>query len=188
MRQFMAYPAHAQSTSFALKIIKALNSTYWYTLMKTFSQSAETVTKAWHLVDADGMVLGRLAAEVAKILRGKHKATYTPHIDDGDYVVIINAEKVRLTGRKLADKSFFWHTGYPGGIKERRAGQILDGAHPERLIEKAVQRMIPRSPLGRQQMRNLRIFKGPDHTHEAQMPVPLDLKARNRKNSIEKAA
>ncbi|MGH6947223.1 MAG: 50S ribosomal protein L13, partial [Kiloniellales bacterium] len=114
--------------------------------------------------------------------RGKHKATYTPHMDCGDNVIVVNAEKVRLTGRKRADKVYYWHTGYPGGIKDRTAGQILDGRHPERVVIKAVERMINRGPLGRKQMTNLKVYAGPNHPHEAQQPVTLDLAARNPKN------
>jgi len=150
--------------------------------MKTYSARAADIEKKWIVVDAEGVVLGRLAAEVAKILRGKHKPSYTPHMDCGDNVVIVNAEKVKLTGRKLSDKKFYWHTGYPGGIKERTAGQILEGKHPERVILKAVERMIPRGPLGRQQMKNLRVYPGTEHPHAAQQPAALDLAARNPKN------
>ena len=150
--------------------------------MKTYSAKPAEVEKKWVLIDADGLVLGRLASQVAKILRGKHKPTFTPHIDCGDNVVIVNAEKVRLTGNKLAAKTYYWHTGYPGGIKDRRAGQILEGAHPERVILKAVERMIPRGPLGRQQMKNLRVYAGTEHPHEAQQPETLDVAAMNPKN------
>jgi large subunit ribosomal protein L13 len=152
--------------------------------MKTYSakpKEAEDARK-WILVDAEDVVLGRLAAEVATVLRGKHKPMYTPHIDCGDHVVVINAEKVRLTGRKLADKHYYWHTGYPGGIKSRTAGAILEGAHPERVIEKAVQRMLPKGTLGRQQLTKLKIYAGAEHPHAAQSPKPLDLAARNPKN------
>ena len=150
--------------------------------MKTFSATPSDIEKKWILIDADGVVLGRLASQVAKILRGKHKPSFTPHMDCGDNVIIINAEKVKLTGKKLTDKKFFWHTGHPGGIKERTMGQILEGAHPERVVEKAVERMISRNNLGRQQMKNLRIYAGADHPHEAQQPEVLDLQAMNPKN------
>jgi len=151
--------------------------------MKTFSIKASDIQKKWVLVDADGMVLGRLASEVAKILRGKHKPTYTPHMDDGDFVVVINAAKVKVTGNnKLRDKIFFWHTGFPGGIKERSFQQTLSGKHPERLVEKAVQRMISRNVLGNNQMKNLRVYAGAEHPHAAQAPVVLDLAAQNPKN------
>ncbi len=150
--------------------------------MKTYTMKPAEVDKKWHLVDADGLVLGRMAAIIANILRGKHKPGYTPHVDCGDNVIVINAEKVRLTGNKLADKKYYRHTGYPGGLKEVTAGKILDGAHPERVIIKAVERMVPRGPLGRQQMRNLRVYAGSAHPHEAQQPVLLDVAGMNPKN------
>jgi large subunit ribosomal protein L13 len=150
--------------------------------MKTYSAKAADIEKTWFVVDAQDVVLGRLASQIALILRGKHKTTYTPHMDCGDNVIVINAGKVKLTGKKLADKVYYRHTGYPGGIKERRAGQILEGAHPERVVVKAVERMIPSGPLGRQQMRNLRVFGGPEHSHAAQNPVVLDIAGRNPKN------
>ncbi len=150
--------------------------------MKTYSAKPAEVEKKWILIDAEGVVLGRLASHVANILRGKTKATYTPHIDVGDNVIIINAEKVKLTGKKMTDKKFFWHTGHPGGIKERTMGQILGGRYPERVIEKAVERMIPRGPLGRAQMKKLRVYAGAEHPHEAQQPEVLDFAARNPKN------
>ena len=152
--------------------------------MKTYSAKASEIDKKWVLIDAEGAVLGRLASQVAKILRGKHKATYTPHMDCGDNVIVVNAEKVHLTGNKRADKTYYWHTGYPGGIKSRTADKILDGKHPERVIEKAVERMVPRGPLGRQQMKNLRIYAGAEHPHEAQQPEALDLGAMNAKNKV----
>ena len=142
------------------------------------------VEKNWHLIDADGLVVGRLAVIIANILRGKHKPSYTPHVDCGDHVVIINADKVRFTGKKLADKVYYKHTGYAGGIKEITAAKVLEGRFPERVLEKAVERMIPRGPLGRQQMRNLRIYKGAEHPHEAQNPQVLDIAAMNRKNKV----
>jgi large subunit ribosomal protein L13 len=150
--------------------------------MKTFSATPSDIEKKWILIDADGVVLGRLASQVAKILRGKHKPSFTPHMDCGDNVIIINAEKVKLTGKKLTDKKFYWHTGYPGGIKERTMGQILDGEYPERVVVKAVERMITRNNLGRQQMKNLRVYAGSEHPHEAQQPEVLDLQAMNPKN------
>ena len=149
---------------------------------KTYSAKPAEVEKAWVLIDGDGLVVGRLAAIVANRLRGKHKPTFTPHVDCGDNVVIINAEKVVLTGNKVADKRYYWHTGYIGGIKERSPRQILEGKHPERVIEKAVERMITRGPLGRQQMRNLRVYAGTKHPHEAQQPVTLDVSALSPKN------
>lgn len=150
--------------------------------MKTYSAKPSEIEKKWILIDAEGVVLGRLAAVVANRLRGKHKTTYTPHMDCGDNVIIINAAKVRVTGDKLRQKKFYWHTGYPGGIKERSWGHILAGRFPERLIEKAVERMVPRGPLGRKQMDNLRVYAGADHPHEAQAPQPLDVAAMNPKN------
>ena len=150
--------------------------------MKTYSAKAADIDKKWLLIDAEDVVLGRLASQVAKILRGKHKPSYTSHMDCGDHVIVVNAAKVRLTGNKTADKTYYWHTGYPGGIKQRTAGQILAGAHPERVLEKAVQRMVPRGPLGRQQMKNLRVYPGPEHPHEAQKPETVDVGAWNPKN------
>ena len=155
--------------------------------MKTYSARPADVTAAWVLIDAADLVLGRLAVIVADRLRGKHKAMYTPHIDSGDHVVVVNAEKVQLTGKKRQQKTYYWHTGYPGGIKERTAEKILDGKHPERVIEKAVERMIPKGPLGRQQMRKLHVYAGPDHPHQGQAPAPLDLAQLNRKNTTEAA-
>ncbi|MFK0685947.1 50S ribosomal protein L13 [Ochrobactrum sp. BD67] len=150
--------------------------------MATFSQKPAEVVKKWVLIDAEGLVVGRLASLVANRLRGKHKATFTPHVDDGDNVIIINADKVVLTGNKYTDKKYYWHTGHPGGIKERTARQILEGRFPERVLEKAIERMIPRGPLGRRQMKNLRVYAGPNHQHEAQQPEVLDVAALNRKN------
>ncbi len=150
--------------------------------MKTFSLKASEIEKKWLIVDAEGVVLGRLAQAVASVLRGKHKTTFTPHLDCGDNVIIINAEKVKLTGKKLSDKIYYRHTGHPGGIKSNTAGEILGGKYPERVIEKAVERMIPKGPLGRQQMRNLRVYAGTDHPHEAQSPEAWDVGALNEKN------
>ncbi|TWT10647.1 50S ribosomal protein L13 [Reyranella sp. CPCC 100927] len=150
--------------------------------MKTFNIKPADVQKKWVLIDADGLVLGRLATIIATRLRGKHLPTYTPHVDCGENIIVINAEKVRVTGNKLRDKVFYWHTGYPGGIKEATMGQRLGGRYPERVIEKAVERMITRGPLQRQQMKNLRVFKGASHPHEAQQPIKLDIAAMNRKN------
>jgi large subunit ribosomal protein L13 len=148
----------------------------------TASVKPSEVVKKWVLIDAEGLVLGRLASIVANRLRGKHKPTFTPHIDCGDNIVIINAAKVKLTGRKAEREKFYWHTGHPGGIKERTWGQILGGAHPERLVEKAIERMVPRGPLGRMQMKNLRVYPGAEHPHEAQQPETLDVAAMNPKN------
>ncbi|WP_374377647.1 50S ribosomal protein L13 [Dongia sp.] len=150
--------------------------------MKTFSAKPAEVVKKWVLIDAEGVVLGRLASIVANHLRGKHKVTFTPHVDCGDNIIIINADKVRVTGNKLEDKVFYYHTGHPGGIKERAWGKILGGKHPERLIIKAVERMVPRGPLGRAQMKNLRVYAGSAHPHEGQSPVTLDVAAMNPKN------
>lgn len=150
--------------------------------MSTPSIKTADVEKKWILIDAQGLVVGRLASLVAMRLKGKHKATYTPHIDCGDNVVIINAEKVVLTGSKREDKVYYRHTGYPGGIKERSPRQILEGKHPERVVELAVERMLARGPLQRQLMRNLRIYKGAAHPHEAQNPQILDVGKLNRKN------
>ncbi|TDQ81333.1 LSU ribosomal protein L13P [Dongia mobilis] len=150
--------------------------------MKTYSAKPAEVVKKWVLIDADGVVLGRLASVIANHLRGKHKPTYTPHVDCGDNIIVINADKVRVTGNKLEDKVFYYHTGHPGGIKERSWGKILGGKHPERLIIKAVERMVPRGPLGRQQMKNLRVYAGTNHPHEGQQPVTLDVAAMNPKN------
>ena len=154
-------------------------------LMKTTrSAKPREVEKKWHLIDADGLVVGRLATIVANILRGKHKPSFTPHVDCGDHVVIINADKVKFTGKKLTDKIYYKHTGYAGGIKETNPAKILEGRFPERVLEKAVERMIPRGPLGRDQMRNLRIYKGSEHPHEAQNPEVLDIAGMNRKNKV----
>jgi len=150
--------------------------------MKTYSAKPADVEKKWFVVDAEDIVLGRMASQIALRLRGKHKAMFTPNIDCGDNIVVINAEKVKLTGRKLTDKKFYWHTGHPGGIKERSIGQILDGKHPERVVIKAVERMVARSPLGRAQMRKLFVYTGTDHPHAAQNPEVLDIAAMNPKN------
>jgi len=150
--------------------------------MTTYSAKAADIEKKWVLIDAKGLVVGRLATLVALRLRGKHKPTFTPHVDDGDNVIIVNADKVVLTGRKRENKIYYHHTGYIGGIKERTAKSILDGRFPERIVEKAVQRMLPHGPLGRQQFGNLRVYKGPDHPHAAQQPAVLDIGAMNRKN------
>jgi len=150
--------------------------------MKTYVAKPADVERKWYVVDAEDVVLGRLAAEVAKILRGKHKPTFTPHVDCGDFVVVVNAEKVKLTGNKRDREFFYWHTGWPGGIKAQSLGQRLDGRHPERVVEKAVERMVSRNPLGRQVMRKLKVYAGPEHPHEAQQPEALDLAQRNPKN------
>src|ERR1700712_5163391 len=150
----------------------------------TAAANPAEVVKKWLLIDAEGLVVGRLASLIANRLRGKHKPSFTPHVDCGDHVVVINADKVRLTGNKLKQKIYYKHTGYAGGIKEITAAKVLDGRFPERVLEKAVERMIPRGPLGRQQMRNLRIFAGPEHPHAAQNPEVLDIAAMSRKNKV----
>jgi len=150
--------------------------------MATYSAKPTEVDHKWLVVDAEGVILGRLASIIAHRLRGKHKPLFTPHIDCGDNIVVVNAEKVRLTGRKRRDDIFYWHTGYPGGIKGQSKGQILSGRHPERVIYKAVERMIPRGALGRQVMRKLRVYAGPEHPHEAQQPDLLDIASMNPKN------
>jgi len=150
--------------------------------MRTYSAKPAEVEKKWVLIDAKGLVVGRLASIIAMRLRGKHKPTYTPHVDCGDNVIVINAEKVVLTGRKVDQKVYHHHTGYIGGIKERTAKFLLEGRFPQRIVEKAVERMLPRGPLGRRQLGNLRVYKGSDHPHAAQQPEALDVGAMNRKN------
>jgi large subunit ribosomal protein L13 len=150
--------------------------------MKTFSPKSGEIDKKWILIDATGLVVGRLASIVAMRLKGKHKPGYTPHLDCGDNVIVVNAEKVVLTGKKREQKVYHHYTGYPGGVKERSARFLLDGKFPERVVEKAVERMLPRGPLGRKQLGNLRVYKGAAHPHEAQQPVVLDVGAMNRKN------
>ncbi len=151
--------------------------------MKTYSAKPAEVDKKWVVIDGEGLVVGRLASLVAMRLRGKHKPMYTPHIDCGDHVVVVNAEKVAYTGAKMKDKRFYWHTGFPGGIKERRMEEFIGGKHPERVLLNAVRRMMPKdSPLARDQMTHLRVYKGPSHPHEAQSPETLDVAALNRKN------
>jgi len=140
------------------------------------------VAKKWIVIDAEDAVLGRLASFIAMRLRGKHLPTYTPHMDTGDHVVVINADKVKLTGKKLDQRRFFWHTGHPGGIKDRTQRQLLEGRFPERVLENAVRRMIPEGPLGRKQYGNLRVYAGETHPHEAQAPVKLDVASFNSKN------
>lgn len=151
--------------------------------MATYSAKPGDIDKNWILIDADGLVVGRLAALIATRLRGKHKPAFTPHMDCGDNIVVVNAGKVTLTGNKRAAKTYFWHTGYPGGIKDRKAHQILDGKHPERVLRLAVQRMMPSGPLGRRQLKNLRIYAGEEHPHAAQNPEKLDVAALNSKNA-----
>jgi large subunit ribosomal protein L13 len=150
--------------------------------MSTFSATPADIEKKWVVIDASGLVVGRLASIIALRLRGKHKPSFTPHMDDGDNVVVINAEKVVFTGRKRDQKNYYHHTGYIGGIKERSAKSIFEGRFPERILEKAVERMLPRGPLGRKQLGNLRVYAGAEHPHEAQKPEALDVGALNRKN------
>jgi large subunit ribosomal protein L13 len=151
--------------------------------MTTHSTKSAEVEKKWVLIDASGLVVGRLASIIAMRLRGKHKPSYTPHVDDGDNVIVVNAAKVVLTGRKREQKVYRHHTGFIGGIKERTARSILEGKFPERIVEKAVQRMLPHGPLARQQLGNLRVYPGPDHPHAAQQPEKLDIASMNRKNT-----
>ena len=154
--------------------------------MKTYSAKPGEVDKKWILIDAEGLVVGRLASIIATRLRGKHKPAYTPHVDCGDHVVVVNADKVVFTGNKRADKKFYWHTGYPGGIKERTMEKLIDGKHPERVVMKAVERMMPKdSSLARSQMTHLKVYAGVDHPHEAQQPETLDVAAMNPKNKRE---
>jgi len=151
--------------------------------MKTYSATPKDIEKSWILIDASGLVVGRLAALIATRLRGKHKPGYTPHMDDGDNIVVVNAGHVVFSGNKRSDKEYFWHTGYPGGIKSRKADKILDGKHPERVLQKAVERMLPDGPLARKQLKNLKVYAGPEHPHEAQNPEKLDVAALNSKNA-----
>ncbi len=154
------------------------------TTKTTASLKPADVEKKWIVIDAENAVVGRLATFIAMRLRGKHRSDYTPHVDCGDYVVVVNADKVKFTGRKLDQKKYYWHTGHPGGIKERTAGKILEGRFPERVLEKAVERMLPKeSPLARAQMTHLRIYNSATHPHEAQAPEVIDFKSRNTKNA-----
>ena len=150
--------------------------------MSTFSAKPAEVDKKWVMIDAERLVVGRLASIVAMRLRGKHKPNYTPHVDCGDNVIVINAAKVVLTGRKVEQKVYHKHTGYIGGIKERSAKSILAGRFPERIVEKAVERMLPRGPLGRRQLGNLRVYPHAEHPHAAQQPEQIDIAAMNPKN------
>ncbi|MEL7114169.1 MAG: 50S ribosomal protein L13 [Pseudomonadota bacterium] len=151
--------------------------------MKTFTATPADIDKKWIIIDAEGVVLGRLASIVANRLRGKHKPSFTPHMDMGDNVIVINADKVQLTGKKRAEKTYWRHTGYPGGIKSKTAEEILDGQFPERVVTLAVKRMLPGNKLSRQQMTNLRVYAGAEHPHEAQQPEVIDVKAMNTKNT-----
>lgn len=148
----------------------------------TYSAKLQDINREWFIIDAEDLVLGRLASTVAMILRGKHKPMYTPSMDCGDHVVIVNADKIKLTGNKREQKTYYWHTGHPGGIKSRTAAKVLDGAHPERVVEKAIERMVPKGPLGRTQLKKLRVYAGTEHPHEAQQPKVIDFAARNVKN------
>jgi large subunit ribosomal protein L13 len=150
--------------------------------MSTYTAKPSDITKKWVLIDATNLVVGRLASIVALHLRGKHLPTYTPNMDMGDNVIVINAEKVKLTGNKLDQRKFFWHTGFPGGIKDRTQRELLNGRFPERVVENAVRRMIPSGPLGRQQLRNLKVYAGSEHPHAAQQPKTLDVASMNSKN------
>ena len=150
--------------------------------MNTYATKPSDIERKWYVVDAEGVVLGRLAAKVASILRGKHKPCFVPNLDCGDYVVVLNADKVKLTGKKLTHKKYFKHTGWSGGIKETTPAKILAGRFPERVIEKAVERMISRNPLGRQQMTKLRVYAGSENPHAAQNPIVIDMAALNNKN------
>jgi len=157
--------------------------------MKTLSRVTKSirpqdVEKSWILIDAEDLVVGRVASLIANILRGKTKPSYTPHVDCGDHVIVINADKVKFTGKKLTDKVYYRHTGYIGGIKGITAGTVLDGKFPERVLEKAVERMVPRGPLGRAQMRALHLYNGAEHPHAGQQPTTLDVASMNRKNKV----
>lgn len=150
--------------------------------MRTFSLKAGQVKKNWVVVDAKDVILGRLSAIIASYLRGKHKPEFTPSMDCGDYVVVVNADKVKVTGNKMEDHVFYWHTGYPGGIKQRTLKERLTGRFPERVISKSVERMLPKGPLGRQMLKNLKIYSGSEHPHAAQQPKVLDVASMNAKN------
>ncbi|NOZ32283.1 MAG: 50S ribosomal protein L13 [Alphaproteobacteria bacterium] len=150
--------------------------------MKTYSAKPGEIEKIWVIIDARGLVVGRLAAFIATRLRGKHKPGFTPHVDCGDNVIVINAQQVVLTGKKLDNKRFYWHTGHPGGIKERTMRAILEGRFPERILEKAVERMLPGGPLSRRQFGNLRVYAGSEHPHQAQQPQTIDVASLNSKN------
>ncbi len=151
--------------------------------MKTFSLKTADVNKKWVIIDAEGLVLGRMASIIASRLRGKHKPEFTPHVDCGDQIIVTNANKIKLTGKKLDSKVYYRHTGYPGGIKESHAHKMLEGERPERVVMQAVKRMLPKTPLGRQQFSNLRVYAGVEHPHDAQQPEKLDVAAMNSKNA-----
>ncbi|WP_300399211.1 50S ribosomal protein L13 [uncultured Sphingobium sp.] len=153
-------------------------------MQKSYMAKREETRPQWYVVDADAQIVGRLASKLAVILMGKHKPTYTPHVDCGDHVVVINAEKVRFTGNKLKQQTYYKHTGYAGGLKEVTADKVLAGRFPERVLEKAVERMIPRGPLGRDQMRALHVYAGTEHPHGGTQPEALDVASMNRKNKV----
>ena len=152
-------------------------------MLKTYSAKPSEIERKWWLIDAENLVVGRASSIIANILRGKHKPTFTPHLDCGDHVVVINAEKIKFTGKKYNNKTYYWHTGYPGGIKQRKAREIIEGKFPERIIESSVSRMISRGPLQRDIMVKLHIYQGPNHKHQGQNPQVLDIASMNRKNS-----
>ena len=152
-------------------------------MISTHSTKPADIERKWYVVDASGVILGRLSAEIAKILRGKNKPYFTPNLDCGDYVVVINADKVKLTGKKLTDKHYYQHTGFIGSVKDTTAGKILNSRFPERVIQKAVERMISRNPLGRQMMTKLKVYAGENHPHTAQNPIVLDIASQNPKNN-----
>ncbi|MFT7087515.1 MAG: large subunit ribosomal protein L13 [Rickettsiales bacterium] len=149
----------------------------------TYTAKIVDIKRKWLVIDATDLILGRLSTIVAKTLRGKHKPIFTANVDCGDNVIIINAEKIHLTGKKLSDKKYYWHTGYPGGIKSRTADKIMEGKHPERILQSSIERMISRTPLGRDQLRKLHIYKGAEHPHQAQQPEVFDVAALSPKNS-----
>ncbi|TAE83033.1 MAG: 50S ribosomal protein L13 [Alphaproteobacteria bacterium] len=151
--------------------------------MKTFSAKPADIQQQWYVIDANQIVLGRLAVQVATLLRGKHKPYYTPHMNCGDHVIIINADKIQIKGKKLTDKIYYRHTGFPGGIKETTPAKIFAGAHPQRVVEMAVKRMLPKNTLGRQQYKMLRVYAGSEHPHEAQQPMAFDFASKNEKNA-----
>ncbi|GGE04219.1 50S ribosomal protein L13 [Tsuneonella deserti] len=177
MRRFPRGFAVTHLVNKVASAMKALSKT-------TRSIKPAEVEKKWHLIDADGLVVGRLATIIANILRGKHKPSFTPHVDCGDHVIVINADKVKFTGNKLGDKKYYKHTGYIGGIKEVTAAKVLEGRFPERVLEKAVERMVPRGPLGRQQMKALHLYAGTEHPHAGNQPETLDVASMNRKNKV----
>lgn len=152
--------------------------------MSSYMARSEDFEKKWYIIDGEGKTVGRLSTRIATILRGKDKPQFTPHADIGDFVIVVNADKVKFTGKKLADKIYYKHTGYAGGIKGITAGKVLEGRFPERVLEKAIERMIPRGPLGRDQMRALHLYNGTEHPHGGQNPELLDVAAMNRKNKV----